>query len=120
MTSIEKIENGEYAKKVLDAIQAFAALDAACEKVKERGICDAIGVKCDIGCQLYVKKDAYLKFLESAIRSMPSAPAEVVSSEVAEERPRVEEKPIELRCPSCGSALRDAAKFCDLCGEEIE
>jgi len=59
---MEEGYNGEFAQKLIEAVETFAALDRACDKVKGTQICDAVGVKCDLSCKVYVKKDRLLKF----------------------------------------------------------
>jgi hypothetical protein len=109
--------NGEFAKKLTDAVEAFASLDSACSKVREKQICDAVGVKCDLSCKIYVKKDKLLKLIEECIKAQPLKPvleSPTVSVVVEPERPK------EKRCPSCGmKPARPEAKYCDYCGEEF-
>ena len=111
----EKI-NGEFAKKLTDAVEAFASLDSACSKVREKQICDAVGVKCDLSCKIYVKKDKLLKLIEECIKAVPASVVPVESCNLQVEL----EKPKEKRCPSCGmKPARPEAKYCDYCGDEF-
>jgi len=115
MSEEEKI-NGEFVKKLTDAVEAFASLDSACSKVREKQICDAVGVKCDSSCKIYVKKDRLLKVLEACIKAAPATviPLESVMIHVEPEKPK------EKRCPSCGvKAARPDSKYCDYCGDEF-
>jgi hypothetical protein len=115
MSEEEKI-NGELAKKVMEDVEAFHGWDAACDKIKEKGICDAVGVKCDLSCKIYVKKDKLLKLIEESIKAIPATPIPVESNLVCVEP----EKPKEKRCPSCGmKPARPDSKYCDYCGEEF-
>ena len=128
---MEEGYNGEFAQKLIEAVETFAALDRACDKVKGTQICDAVSVKCDLSCKVYVKKDRLLKFIEECIKATPAAPLPESSTlAVIVETPKVEqevpvcpyepEKPKEKLCPSCGmKAVRQESKYCDYCGEEI-
>jgi len=78
--------NGEFAQKLIEAVETFAGLDGAFDKVRERQICDAVGVKCDLSCKVYVKKERLLKFIEECIKAAPPALA-------VEARPESEEIP---------------------------
>jgi hypothetical protein len=117
MSEEEKI-NGDldFAQRLTDSVEAFATLDGACDKVKEKKICDAVGVKCDSSCKIYVKKDRLLKFLEECLKATPATVIPLESSMIHVEP----EKPKEKRCPSCGiKAARPDSKYCDYCGEEF-
>jgi len=129
--------NGEFAKKLSEAVEAFFALDEVCDKVKEKQICDAVGVKCDTSCKIYTKKEKLLRFMEECIKAIhtapvlePEGPMEEPSSwrpepEMTPERtpqlqPAEPEKPRERLCPSCGQkAARPESKYCDFCGGEF-
>jgi hypothetical protein len=119
---MQELDNSEFAKALEEAIEKFLAFDAACDKVKEKGICDVVGVKCDASCKIYVRKEKWLNALIDLIRSVPSAA--VVESHAVEplesEAPKEPEKPKERTCPSCGmKAPRFESKYCDYCGEEL-
>ena len=123
---MEEGYNGEFAQKLIEAVETFAALDRACDKVKGTQICDAVGVKCDLSCKVYVKKDRLLKFIEECIKATPAAPLPESSTlAVLVETPKPiclpePEKPKEKLCPSCGMKVpRPESKYCDYCGEEI-
>jgi len=120
----EKSINGEFAKQLIKTVESFAALDDACDKVREREICNAVGVKCDLSCKVYVKKEKLLKFIKECIKTIPSAPPTVA----AEAKPKSEapcdepvlELPKEKLCPSCGRrTAREDSKYCDFCGEDL-
>ena len=121
---MEEGYNGEFAQKLIEAVESFASLDGACEKVREKQICDAVGVKCDLSCKVYVKKERLLKFIEECIKAVPSAPPTVaVETKPESEAPCAEpvlELPKEKLCPSCGRrTAREDSKYCDFCGEEL-
>ena len=137
----EEPNNGEFAKKLNESVEAFAALDGACDKVRSKGICDAVGVKCDLSCKIFVKKDKLLKLIEESVKAepatvatvgpeapAPTAPTKDQTAEI-EEIPVKQysedlcvplEKPKEKHCPSCGmKPARAESKYCDYCGEEL-
>ena len=132
---MEEGYNGEFANKLIEAVETFASLDGACDKVREKQICDAVGVKCDLSCKVYVKKDRLLKFIEKCIKATSAAPIpEAPTTTVVVEMPKPEqEEPVcppepvlvtetsrERLCPSCArKAARDDSKYCDFCGEEL-
>ena len=137
----EEPNNGEYAKKLNESVEAFDALDSACDKVRSKGICDAVGVKCDLSCKIFVKKDRVLKLIEESVKAGPEtvvtagpeapAPTAPIKDQTAqvEEIPVKQysedlcvplEKPKEGLCPSCGTKpARVESKYCDYCGEEL-
>jgi len=45
--STEEPFNGEFANKLTEVVEAFFTLDEVCDEVKEKQICDAVGVRCD-------------------------------------------------------------------------
>jgi len=120
----EESINGEFAKKLTDLVGAFFALDEACDKVKEKQICDAVGVKCDLSCKLYVKKNKLLELIEESIRAEHTAPVRepspIIPVEPVEEARPLQpepEKTKERLCPSCGQkAARPGSKYCVFCG----
>jgi len=61
-----ELENSEFAKALEEAVGRFFELDTACERVKEKGICDVVGVKCDSSCKIYVRKEKWLNTLSSS------------------------------------------------------
>ena len=67
---MEQRYNGESTQKLVEAVETCASLDAACEKVREKQICDSACVKCDLSCRVYVKKDRLLKFVEERIKAV--------------------------------------------------
>lgn len=130
MSEEEKV-NGEFATKLTVFVQSFAALDGACDKIREKGICDAVGVKCDVSCKIYVKKDKLLKFFEECLKAPTAAdlpspfalqPGDHTAIPLPERVPECEphEKPKERLCPSCNrNPARPDSKYCDYCGEEL-
>jgi len=116
-----ELENSEFAKALEEAVGRFFELDNACEKVKEKGICDVVGVKCDASCKIYVRKEKWLNTLIEFIKAdhgLPSTITQPISEpSVISAEP---EKPRERLCPSCGmKAARPESKYCDYCGEEL-
>ena len=120
-----ELENSEFSKALEEAVGKFFEFDSACDKVKEKGICDVVGVKCDASCKIYLRKEKWLNVLIDLIKadvcaSEPvSAPA--LEPEVPLPAPKPEpEEPKERCCPSCGiKAARPESKYCDYCGEEF-
>jgi len=116
-----ELENSEFAKALEEAVGRFFELDTACERVKEKGICDVVGVKCDSSCKIYVRKEKWLNTLIEFIKAdqgLPSAITQPVSEPSVV--PAEPERPKERLCPSCGmKAARPESKYCDYCGEEL-
>jgi len=97
-------------------VECFTRLDTLCEKIKERGICDALGVQCNSSCKIYVQKEELLKTLEEVIKIRPSAVLDKTATIAEVDIPEAKEK----SCPSCGQKpAREEAKYCDYCGEEL-
>ena len=122
MSEEEKI-NGEFAKKVLDAVLAFAVLDATCDKLQEIKIkgktaCDRFKLNCDDSCNNFVKRYKLASFIEKALKATPSTVAPVKAETLPEPVPEMPAP--EKRCPSCGvKAARPDSKYCDYCGDEF-
>jgi len=97
-------------------VERFTRLDTLCEKIKERGICDALGVQCNSSCKIYVQKEELLKVLEEVIKVQPSAVPDKTVTIAEADTPEANER----SCPSCGQKpAREIAKYCDYCGEEL-
>jgi len=114
---MSELENSEFSKALEEAVGKFFEFDSACDKVKEKGICDVVGVKCDASCKIYLRKEKWLNVLISLIKAetfhepLPVTPPEP--------QPTPEE-PKEKLCPSCGAKARlPESKYCHICGEEI-
>jgi len=116
---MNELENNEFTKALEEAVGRFFELDAACEKVKEKEICDVVGVKCDASCKIYVRKEKWLNVLIGLIKAetfhepMPVA----LPERVPEPEPETSK---EKTCPSCGAkAPLPESKYCHVCGEEF-
>jgi hypothetical protein len=97
-------------------VESFATLDMACDKARQKGICDAVGVKCDASCKIYVKKEKLLKFFEECLKAAPATPVAQESRMIQVEP----EKPKKRVCPCCGkNPARPDSKYCDYCGGEL-
>jgi len=102
--------------EIEESVNRFTGLDALCERIKEKGICDALGVQCNSSCRIYIQKEELLKALEGFIKARSAAAVDQTVAIIAEDQPKAKEK----SCPSCGQKpAREEAKYCDYCGEEL-
>lgn len=102
--------------EIEESVNRFTGLDALCERIKEKGICDALGVQCNSSCRIYIQKDELLKVLERFIKAESAVVIDQTARAIAEDQPETKEK----SCPSCGQTpARKEAKYCDYCGEEL-
>ena len=131
---MEQRYNGESTQKLVEAVETCASLDAACEKVREKQICDSACVKCDLSCRVYVKKDRLLKLFEECINATPPVPL-IETDPESEDTPHVEsaltpepvqiqesapELPKERLYSSCSrKAACEDSKYCDFWGEDV-
>ena len=119
------LENSEFAKALEEAVGKFFEFDSACDKVKEKGICDVVSVKCDASCKIYLRKEKWLNVLIDLIKADVCASEPVAAPTPGPEVPPstpepLPEEPRERCCPSCGiKAARPESKYCDYCGEEF-
>jgi len=120
-----ELENSEFAKALEEAAKKFLEFDALCDRLREiktpQGdtICDAVGVKCDPSCNIYLRKE---KWLDVCTRLMKAqAFHEPLPATPPEPRPEsTPEEPKERLCPSCGAkAPLPESKYCHVCGEEL-
>jgi len=112
-------ESDKPLSEIGDAVHSFTELDELCERIKEKGICDALGVQCNSSCSIYAQKEERLRILEGFIKVQPSVAVGQVAPKPIPDQPKTVEKS-ERCCPSCGQKpAREEAKYCDYCGEEF-
>ena len=122
---MNELENSEFAKALEEAAKKFLEFDALCDRLREiktpqgETICDAVGVKCDASCNIYLRKEKWLDVCTRLMKAqafhepLPVTPPEPQPQSTPDE-------PKERLCPSCGAkAPLPESKYCHVCGEEL-